>query len=46
MSLIRLVPFVMLFGLVPACGGDSDSESAPAVPLEEVPADTRRRCVP
>jgi len=38
MSLIRLVPLVMLFGLASACGGDSDSESVPAVPLEEVPA--------
>src|SRR5688572_24941470 len=39
MSLIRLVPLVKLFGLASGCGGDGDSESAPAVPLEEVPAE-------
>jgi hypothetical protein len=38
MRLIRLVPFALLFGLSPACGGDSEGDRPAAVPLEELPA--------
>ena len=38
MRLLRLVPFALMVGLAPACGGDSDGNSPAPVPLEELPA--------
>lgn len=38
MRLLRLVPFALMVGFAPACGGDSDGNSAAAVPIEELPA--------
>jgi len=39
MRLIRLVPFALVFGLVPACGGTAtDADEGPSVSVEELPA--------
>lgn len=40
MRLIRLVPFALVFGLIPACGGTAkdDADEGPSVSLEELPA--------
>lgn len=40
MRSIRLVPFALLFGLIPACGGTAkdDADEGPSVSLEELPA--------
>jgi hypothetical protein len=40
MRLARLVPFALLFGLIPACGGTAkdDGDKAPSISIEELPA--------
>ena len=40
MRLVRLVPFALVFGLIPACGGSAkdDADEGPSVSLEELPA--------
>ena len=40
MRLIRLVPFALVFGSIPACGGTAkdDVDEGPSVSLEELPA--------